>query len=72
LYYLTHLYNHVLLRSTIGIHRSTLSMTMAPIDGAKVGDHPLVKRLMSGFFNERPSHRANPALWDPLKVLSVF
>jgi hypothetical protein len=47
-------------------------MTMAPIDGAKVEDHPLIKRLMSGIFNERPSRRANPALWDPLKVLSVF
>jgi hypothetical protein len=50
----------------------TISMTMAPINGAKVGVHPLVKRLMSGIFNERPSRRANPALWDPLKVLSVF
>jgi hypothetical protein len=47
-------------------------MTMAPIDGVRVGDHPLVKRLMSGVFTERPSHRANPALWDPLNVLSVF
>jgi hypothetical protein len=27
---------------------------------------------MSGVFNERPSRRANPALRDPLKVLSVF
>jgi hypothetical protein len=45
---------------------------MAPIDGARVGDHPLVKRLMSGVFNERPSRRANPALWNPLKVLSIF
>jgi hypothetical protein len=47
-------------------------MTMAPIDGANIEDHPLVKRLMSGIFNERPSRRANPAPWDPLKVLSVF
>jgi hypothetical protein len=47
-------------------------MTMAPIDGVRVGDHPLVKRLMSGVFNKRPSRRAAPALWDPLKVLSVF
>jgi hypothetical protein len=70
--YLTHLYDRSFSWNTIGIHRSTLSMTMAPIDGAKVGDHPLVKRLMSGVFNERPSCRANPALWDPLKVLSVF
>jgi hypothetical protein len=70
--YLTHLYDRGFLWSTIGIHRSTLSMMMAPIDGVRVGDHPLVKRLMSGVFNERPSRRANPALWDPLKVLSVF
>jgi hypothetical protein len=27
---------------------------------------------MSGVFNERPSRQANPALWDPLKVLCVF
>jgi hypothetical protein len=47
-------------------------MTMAPIDGANIGDLRLVKRLMSGIFNERPSCRANPAPWDPLKVLSVF
>jgi hypothetical protein len=70
--YLTHLYDCGYSWSTIGIHRFTLSMTKAPIDGVRVGDHPLVKRLMSGVFNERPSRRANPALWDPLKVLSVF
>jgi hypothetical protein len=70
--YLTVLYDRGFSWSTIGIHRSTISMMMAPIDGAKVGDHPLVKRLMSGVFNERPSRRANPALWDLLKVLSIF
>jgi hypothetical protein len=51
--YLTHLYDRDLSWSTIGIHKSTISMMMAPNDGAKVGDHPLVKRLMSGIFNER-------------------
>jgi hypothetical protein len=70
--YLTHLYDRGLSWSSIGIHRSTISMTMAPIDSVRVGDHPLIKRLMSGVFNERPSRRAAPALWDPLKVLSVF
>jgi hypothetical protein len=70
--YLTHLYDCGLSWSFIGIHRSTISMMMAPIDGVRVGDHPLIKRLMSGVFNERPSRRANPELWDPLKVLSVF
>jgi hypothetical protein len=47
-------------------------MTMAPIDGARVGDHPLVRKLMSGVFNKRPPRRAKPELWDPLKVLNVF
>jgi hypothetical protein len=47
-------------------------MTMAPIDGARVGDHPIVKKLMSGVFNKRPSRRPNPELWDALKVLNVF
>ena len=53
LVYLTHLYEKGFSWSTIGIHRSTLSMTMAPIDGVKVGDHPLVKKLVSGVFNKR-------------------
>jgi hypothetical protein len=70
--YLTHLYDRRLSWSTIGIHRSAISMTMAPIDGVKVGNHPLVKRLMSGVFNERAPRQAAPALWDPLKVLSIF
>jgi hypothetical protein len=70
--YFTHLYDRGLSWSTIAIHKSTISMTMAPVDGVNIGDHPLVKRLMRGVFKERPSRRANPALWDPLKVLSVF
>jgi hypothetical protein len=70
--YLTHLYEKGFSWSTIGIHRSTLSMTMAPIDGVRVGDHPLVKKLVSGVFNKRPPRRAKPELWDPLKVFDVF
>jgi hypothetical protein len=27
---------------------------------------------MKGLFKERPSRRANPAPWDPLKVLDIF
>ena len=60
--YLTHLYNRRLSWSTIGIHRSAISMTMAPIHSVRVGDHPLIKRLMSGVFNERPSRRDASAL----------
>jgi hypothetical protein len=69
--YLAHLYDRKLLWCTIGIHRSAISMTLVPIDGVRVGDHPLVKRLMGGVSNERPPRRNAPTLWDPLNVLSV-
>jgi hypothetical protein len=69
--YLTHLYDCGLSWSTIAIHKSTISMMMAPVDGIKIGDHPLVKRLMREVFTERPLRRASLTLWDPLKVLSV-
>jgi hypothetical protein len=72
LVYLAHLYEKGFLWSTIGIHRSTLSMMMAPIDGVRVGVYPLVKVLVSGVFNKRPPRRAKPELRDPLKVLNVF
>jgi hypothetical protein len=70
--YLSHLFDVGMSWSTIAIHKSTISMTMAPIDGVNIGDHPLIKRLMRGVFKERPSRLANPAPWDPLKVLDIF
>jgi hypothetical protein len=70
--YLSHLFDVGMSWSTIAIHKSMISMTMAPIDGVNIGDHPLVKRLMRGVFKERPSRRANPAPWDLLKVLDIF
>jgi hypothetical protein len=70
--YLTHLYDRGLSWSTIAILKSTISMMMAPVDGVNIGDHPLVKQLMRGVFRERPLRRANPMLWDHLKVLNVF
>jgi hypothetical protein len=52
--YLTHLFDNGMSWSTIAIHNSTISLTMAPVDGVNIGDHPLVKRLMRGVFKERP------------------
>jgi hypothetical protein len=65
--YLAHLYNRKLSWSTIGIHRSAISMTLAPIDGVQVGNHPLVKRLMGGVFNETPSSGCSDALGSSQK-----
>jgi hypothetical protein len=70
--YLTHLYDVGLSWSSIATHKSTISMTMAPIDGVKIGDHPLIKRLMKGVFKERPSRRLGPTTWDPLRVFAIF
>ena len=39
---------------TINSYRSAISMTHTLIDGAVVGKHPLVTRLMKGVFNRRP------------------
>jgi hypothetical protein len=63
--YLAHLYDRKISWSTICIHRSAISMTLAPIDGVPVGEHPIVKRLMDGVFNERPPRQKAPTLWDP-------
>jgi hypothetical protein len=52
--YLSHLFDEGMSWSSIAIHISTISMTMAPVDGVNMGDHPLVKRLMRGVFKERP------------------
>jgi hypothetical protein len=70
--YLTHLYDAGMSWSTIAVHKSTISMTLAPVDGVNIGDHPLIKRLMRGVFKTRPSRRANPTPWDPLKVFHIF
>jgi hypothetical protein len=70
--YLVHLYDRKLSWSFIGILRSAIYITLSPIDGVLVGEHPIVTRLMDGAFNERPPQRKVPTLWDPLKVLSVF
>jgi hypothetical protein len=70
--FLTHLYGMCMSWSTIATHGSTISMTMAPVDGVNVGDLLLIKRLMRGVFKERPSRRFIPAPWDPLRVFGIF
>jgi hypothetical protein len=69
---LTHLYGMCMSWSTIATHGSTISMSMAPVDGVNIGDLLLIKRLMRGVFKERPSRRFIPAPWDPLRVFGIF
>ena len=53
--FLTHLYNTGLSYSSISSVKSVLS-TLIHIPGiTKIAEHPLVKRLMAGIFNSRPT-----------------
>ncbi|XP_045022886.1 uncharacterized protein LOC123466808 [Daphnia magna] len=58
--------------STINVHRSTLSMTLEPIEGKNVGEHPLVLRLLKGCYNLNPPVPRYNKLWDPDIVLNHF
>ena len=49
--------------------RSALS-TFIKVDGAKVGDHPLVSRLMTELFNQKPVFPRYTETWDPQIVLN--
>ena len=39
---------------TLNSHRSAISAFHVPVDGTKVGPHPLVKRFLTATFNARP------------------
>jgi hypothetical protein len=48
--YITHLHSLKLSYSTINLHRSAISMTLAHVDEAPIGNHPLVTRLVKRAF----------------------
>jgi hypothetical protein len=52
--YFSHLFIKDFATSTINVRRSTLSMTLEPIDGKKIGDHPLLVQLLKGYYNLKP------------------
>ena len=70
--YLTSLYTAGLQYRTINVHRSALSMTLKPVEGFNVGDHPLVRRLMKGVFNVRPPKKKLVPSWSVQKVLDTL
>ena len=72
LQYLTDLFNSGLAYSTINIHRSMLSSTLGPVEGNKIGEHPLVIQLLKGCFNLKPPQPRYKSLWDPDVVLRYF
>jgi hypothetical protein len=63
--YLALLYDRKLSWSFVGVLRSAIHISISPIDGVSVGEHPIT-RLTDGVFDERPRRQKVPTLWDPL------
>ena len=49
-----------------------MSSTLLPIEGVKVGEHPLICRLLKGVFNQRPPITKLVPSWSVKKVLEVL
>jgi len=47
-------------------------MTHTEVDGVRVGQHPLVSRLLKGVFNSRPPAPRYSSTWDVSIVLTYF
>ena len=57
---------------TINTLRSAISMTHMEVDGVRVGQHPLVSRLLKGVFNSRPPAPRYAGTWDVSTVLGFL
>ena len=64
-----HLFDKKFQYGTINNHRSAISAYHIPIDGVKVGSHPLVCDLLKGVNNERPPLPKYRFIWDVDLVL---
>lgn len=72
LQYLNDQFHSGLASQTINIHRSMLSMTLDPVEGHKIGEHPLVVQLLKGCFNSKPPRARYNKMWDPDVILNHF
>ncbi|XP_065182606.1 uncharacterized protein LOC135813438 [Sycon ciliatum] len=50
--------------STLNVYRSAMSATLPELDGAPIGQHPLVVRLLRGICLERPPQPRYSHTWD--------
>ena len=58
--------------STLNVYRSALSAYHPPIQGFKVGQHPLIKDLLRGAFNTRPPQPKYADTWEVNAVLQAI
>ena len=67
--FLGSLFDRRLEYGSIGGYRSAISAYHVPIEGFKVGAHPLVSSLMKGVSNERPPQPKYRYIWNVEQVL---
>lgn len=72
LQYLNDQFHSGLSSQTINSHRSMLSMTLDPIEGHRIGEHPLVVQFLKGSFNSKPPRARYNKIWNPDVVLNNF
>ena len=70
LQYLNDQFHSGLASQTINSHRSMLSMTLDPVEGHRIGEHPLVVQLLKGCFNSKPPRARYNKMWDPDVILN--
>ena len=62
--FLAGLYSEGYQYQSLNAYRSAISSTHQYVDGASVGNHPTVTRLLQGVFNSRPPQSRYTAFWD--------
>ena len=72
LQFLTKLYETCIAYKTMNTARSALSSLGIILDGFALGQHPLIKKFLLGFFKKRPPKERYSEIWDAPKVLSYL
>ena len=70
--FLTELHNNGLGYSGLNTAKSAISSITCIGGNAPCGEHPLIKRMMKGFFNIKPSLPRYSATWSPDQVLTYL
>ena len=58
--------------SSINTYRTVISTTNEEVEGAPVGKHPMICRLMQGVYNSRPPMPKYAEIWDVSQVLNFL
>jgi len=62
--FLAYLYCEGYQYQSLNIYRSAISSTHEHAEGTRVGNHPMVTRLLQGVFNSRPPQPRYASFWD--------